>query len=267
SAVTSPAPSGKKEVSPEVQAMEEQAMKQDWFYQFELPGGSITNCYMPEPARRIHTDRLAIIDSVLGETFGADFSKLSCLDIGCNQGYFAVEMARRGFRKVRGFDARRQNVDDAILMRRIYGLDNLRFQTADINGVSANEMGQFDVVLMLSVLFWLDNPIGALRRAKALTKKVLIIETPVAPDLSGEIDWGTRHAKKTLQGSFAVLDQTVESTLPTGSLTRLSLCPGRETLVWMMKKLGFSSVEILPVPPDAHEQLVSGSRIMFVCKV
>lgn len=260
-------PLGKRVISPEVLALEAEAMRRDWFYQFELPSGSITNNSMPEPAKRIHADRLAIVDSVLSENFGTDFSKLSCLDIGCNQGYFAIEMARRGFRKVQGLDARRLNIEDANFMRQIYDFGNLRFRVADINLIPASEMGQFDVVLMLSVLFWLENPIGALRKAKALTKKMLIIETPVAPDLSGEIDWGSRTSRKKLQGSFAVLDQTAASKLPIGSLTELSLCPGRETLVWMMEKLGFSSVEILPVPPDFHEQLVSGSRTMIVGRI
>ncbi len=263
----SSAQSDQCEASPEVLTMEAEALKRDWFYEFELSGGSVTNSDLPEPARRLHTDRLAMVNSALGEAFGTNFSTLSCLDIGCNQGYFAIEMARRGFGKVRGFDPRHQNIEDAILMRRIYGLDNLGFQVADINSVSANEIGQFDVVLMMGVLSWLENPIGALRKAKALTKKMLIIETPVASDLSGEVDWGNRQAPETSLGAFAVLDQAAECNSTFGSLTDLSLCPGRETLVQILGKLGFSSVEVMPVLPHAHEQLVSGGRIMIVAKV
>lgn len=258
---------GNKEVSAEIQALEEQALQQDWFYQFKLPSGSTTNSFMLEASRRIHGDRLAMIDSVLEQTFADDFSKLSCLDIGCNQGYFAVEMARRGFQKVLGFDARRPNIEDADLMRQIYELENLRFRVAGIGKLTPRELGQFDVVLMLSVLFWLENPLGALRLAKSVTKKLLIIETPVAPDLSGEMEWGNRKFKKALQGSFAVLDQTAESKSPIGSLTELSLCPGRDTLIWMLHKIGFSAVTVIPAPADAHEQLASGNRIMIVAHV
>jgi len=258
---------GDRKLSPEALALEEQALKQDWFYQFELPSGSITNSFMLETSRRIHKDRLAMIDSVLGEVLADDFSTLSCLDIGCNQGYFAVQMAQRGFGKVLGFDARRANIEDANLMRQIYRLDNLRFRVAEVNKVSAGEIGQFDVVLMLSVLFWLENPIGALRLMKSLTKKLLIIETPVAPDLSGEMEWGNQKFKKPLQGSFALLDQTAESKSPIGSLTGVSLCPGRDTLIWMLQKFGFSNIRILPAPAGAHEQLASGNRIMIVAEV
>lgn len=260
-------PSGKRELSPEVLAMEKQAMGRDWFYQFELPSGSITNSYMQEFSRRIHGDRLAILDSILSEKLEGDFSKLTCLDVGCNQGYFSVEMAKRGFRKVLGFDARRENIEDANLMQEIYGLNNLRFRVADINKVSVNEIGQFDVVMAMSLLFWLENPIGALRALKALTRKMLIIETPVAPDLSGEIDWGNSQFQKKLNGSFALLDLAAESKKRNGSLTGLSLCPGRETLVWLMEKLGFSSVEVVTIPSDMHEQLSSGKRIVVVGRV
>lgn len=261
------AATGSREVSSEIQALEEQALRRDWFYQFELPSGSVTNSFMLEASRRIHSDRLAMVDSVLEQTLAGDVSKLSCLDIGCNQGFFAVEMARRGFQKVLGFDARRHNIEDANLMRQIYELDNLRFRVADIGKTAARELGQFDVVLMLSVFFWLENPIGALRLAKAVTKKLLIIETPVAPDLAGEMEWGSRKFKKALQGSFAVLEQTAESKSPIGSVTELSLCPGRETLIWLLQKVGFSNVRVIPAPAGAHEQLSSGNRIMIVAQV
>ncbi len=256
--------SGGKTVSPQVQALEEEALQRDWFYQFKLPSGSTTNSFMLEASRRIHGDRLAMIDSVLEQNFAGDFSKLSCLDIGCNQGYFAVEMARRGFQKVLGFDARRTNIEDADLMRQIYELENLRFRVAGIGKLTPRELGQFDVVLMLSVLFWLENPLGALRLAKSVTKKLLIIETPVAPDFTGELELG---ACKPIQGTFALLDQTWESKLPIGSLTEISMCPGLNTLVWLLGKIGFSSIEIVKAPDNAHVQLASGKRIMVVARI
>lgn len=253
-----------KAVSPEIQALEKEALQRDWFYQFKLPSGSTTNSFMMEASRRIHGDRLAMIDSVLEQNFAGDFSTLSCLDIGCNQGYFAVEMARRGFQKVLGFDARRPNIEDADLMRQIYELENLRFRVAGIGKLTPRELGQFDVVLMLSVLFWLENPLGALRLAKSVTKKLLIIETPVAPDFTGELELGT---SKPIQGTFALLDQTWESKLPIGSLTEISMCPGLNTLVWLLGKIGFSSIEIVKAPDNAHVQLASGKRIMVVARI
>lgn len=254
-------------VSDELLALEDQALRKEWFYPFALPSGRSVVCYLPPEIAIIHAHRLAMVESVLRQTFRQDWSQLDCLDLGCNQGFFSVKLAERGCRKVVGLDARRQNVEDAELIRRIYGLDNLSFQTGDVTKIEPAEWPQFDVTLMLSLLFWLENPIGALRAARALTKKTLIIETPVAPDDAGEIDWGSRQVRKQLQGSFGVLDLTEESKMPLGGLTELSFCPGPRALIWILKKLGFSGVEVVAPPPDAYEQLASGSRIMLVARV
>ncbi len=267
SGLSLPSPVFSREISDEMRALEVQAMQREWYYPFDLPSGNKLRCYVSSEIMGIHTDRLAMMNSVLDKTFGRNRTELSCLDIGCNQGYFAVKLAARGCQKVVGFDARRQNIEDAELIRQIYGLENLSFQTADLAKIETGEWEQFDVTLMLSLLFWMEDPIGALRAAKALTKRVLIIETPVAPEITGKIDWGTHRSQKSFHGTFAVMDQSIEKTLPIGSLTDLSLVPGRETLIWLLKRLGFARVEIVPPPADAYEQLATEKRIMVAAYV
>jgi len=257
----------RREISEEIQLLEDQVMEREWYYPFELPSGNKVRCYVSPEVCGIHTDRLAMVNSVLDETFEGNLSEFSCLDVGCNQGYFAAKLAERNFRKVVGIDARPQNIEDSDLIRQVYELKNLLFHYADITNVKTADWEKFDVVMMLSVLFWLENPIGALRAAHNLTKRVLIIETPVAAELTGKIDWGTHKSQKAFHGTFAVMDQSFEKTLPIGSLTDLSLVPGRETLFWMLKHIGFSRVEIVPPPPDAYEQLASEKRIMIAAYV
>ena len=38
--------------------------------------------------------------------------------------------------------------------------------------------------------------------------------------------------------------------------------PSLEALLWIMRKIGFSRVEVLPPPDDAYEQLRYGKRVM-----
>jgi SAM-dependent methyltransferase len=262
---TEPLP-GDIAVSNQALALEHRALQKEWFYPFGLPSGRKVECYLPPHIAVIHANRLAMVESVLRETFGNDWSQLDCLDIGSNQGFFSVKLAERGCRKVIGLEARQQNVDDAELIRQMYGLTNLSFQTGDVAKLDPAEWPQFDVTLMLSVLFWLENPIGVLRAVKALTRRLLIIETLVAPDLKEEIVWDG-PIRKPSQGSFSLLDLTAESKSLLGSLTELSFCPGRESLIWVLKKLGFSRVELVVPPPNAYEQLASGVRIMIVARV
>lgn len=258
--------SGEIAVSDDVRALEQRALQKAWFYPFALPSGRRVECYLPPHVAVIHANRLAMVESALKTTFGSDWSQLDCLDVGSNQGFFSVKLAQRGCQKVVGLEARQQNVEDAELIRELYDLPNLSFQLGDVTKLNPAEWPQFDVTMMLSVLFWLENPIGVLRTLKALTRKILIIETLVAPEFNEEIIWDG-PIRKPVQGSFSVLDLSAESKSLLGSLTELSFCPGRESLIWILEKLGFSSVELVVPPPNAYEQLTSGVRIMIVARV
>jgi ABC-2 type transport system ATP-binding protein/lipopolysaccharide transport system ATP-binding protein len=242
--------------------LEAEVLKKEWFYPFDLPSGDRVRCYLPSHFAGFHDDRLAMMFTALHDIYQTRWEDISCLDIGCNQGFFTLKLAETGCRKSLGIDARSDNIADAELIRQIYGLPNLSFSTTDLMRVDPQGFEKFDVVLMFSLLFSLENPIGALKIARALTKQVLLIETPIAPEVSGQIDWGSYQQQKQLHGSFAVIDQAAEYHLPFCGLTDLTLCPGRETLIWLMKRLGFSKVEVVPSPPDAHEQLASNKRIM-----
>jgi tRNA (mo5U34)-methyltransferase len=50
----------------------------------------------------------------------------------------------------------------------------------DVFALSPDEIGQFDVVLMLGVLYHLKDMIGGLERAGALTRDLLVVETQTA---------------------------------------------------------------------------------------
>ncbi len=247
--------------------LEEKILSRDWFYPYLLPGGERVPCYLSDEVARFHDNRETMLLSVLNPLFGSDWSGISCLDIGCNQGFFSIAMARQGCREVVGLDARAGNISDAELMREAYRLDNLRFVTADWQRVEWKPEETYDLTLMLSFLFWLEDPIGALRKARALTSRVLLIETPVAPEIGGSIDWGSHRVQKEIRGSFALLQQKDEMNLPIGSLSDLSLCPGRETLLWLLEHVGFTRAEVVPPPADAYEQLATGKRLMVAAYV
>ena len=43
---------------------------------------------------------------------------------------------------------------------------------------------------MLGLLYHVENPVGALRLARALTRRACVIETQVTPNMTGVVDWG-----------------------------------------------------------------------------
>ncbi len=245
-------------------SLDERVNQKKWLYRFELPGGKLAPCHLPEETIRLHDDRLAMIHSVLEPVYGKDWRGVSCLDVGCHQGFFALKLAESGCHKVLGVDVDADKIEDASLIQRLCGLPNLSFSHADLRRLSPGESGRFDVVLMLDTLSSFENPINAIRLAKALTKRLLVIETPLAPEASGQIDLAIHGPQKQLRGSFALIDQTEESDPSAAGSVGISLYPGREALIWLMRRLGFSRVEVVTPPADASEQIASGKRLMVV---
>ncbi len=230
-----------------------------WFYRFVLPDGRETVPYGPQ---KLHDDRLNMVVSDIERTLGADWATLSCLDIACHQGWYAYELARRGMGDVLGVDARNENLSQARIIQEAANLEHLSFQQMDINDTITDELDARDIVLMLGLIYHLEDPIGALRKAARLTRRALFVETQVMNfDVTAGIDWGSHSSVKPIEGVFGLIDESGGSDRETG-VTGLALVPSRNGLVWLLKRLGFHEVKVLPTPDGAYEQLATGKRIV-----
>lgn len=245
----------------------EQALSREWFYSYELPDGSTTPTYHGSDIKAIHDTRWQMLESCLDENLGTQRSESSALDLASHQGWFAVNLARAGFARVLGVDARQSHVDDATLISRIYGMDHLSFQKGDIHAQSADQLGQFDVVLMLGLLYHLENPVGALRVCRDLCKNLCIIETQIMPGMTGFVDYGSYQYVRPLQGSFGIIDETGDTHGPEASITGVCLVPSLDALLWLLEKVGFSRATVLQPPETAYEQLRYHKRVMVAATV
>ena len=244
----------------------DRALAREWFYSYELPDGRRTPTYHGVDIQAIHDTRWAMARDCLERRLGGDFAGLSALDLASHQGWFAIRMAQAGFGRVLGIDARARHVEDSSLMAQIYGLDNLAFRQGDIHGLDADELGAFDVVLMLGLLYHLENPIGALRVCRALCRNVCLIETQIVPGLSGFVDYGGYRFVRPLKGSFGIVDETADTHGPEASITGICLVPSLEALLWLLEKVGFTSAQVLEPPDDAYEQLRYHKRVMVAAQ-
>jgi hypothetical protein len=212
---------------------------------------------------QIHTTRLEMLFSALEPVVGGDWAGHSVVDVACHQGFFASHLARKGC-QVLGIDARPEHVADTELIARAYGIDNLRAAQYDINIVPHAELGRFDITLMLGLLYHIENPVGAIRLARALTKKACVIETQVVPNMTGVVDWGSFQFQRPMVASFGIIDETAETHAPEASTTGICVTPSYEALLFLMRKLGFGRVERVSVPAGGYEQLASGKRVMVI---
>jgi tRNA (mo5U34)-methyltransferase len=239
-----------------------------WFYEFDLPDGTTTASYLPEEVRRIHPTRLAMLwDGLKPVVARTPWQELTVVDIACHQGFFSTHLARRGCRSVVAVDARAEHIADTALMGNAYGLANLKTVHADINTLDPASLGTFDVSLMLGLLYHIENPVGALRIARALTRRALVVETQVAPNMTGVVDWGSYQFQREIVGSLALIDETDVTDNAESSTSGVCIVPSYESLIWLLRAVGFARVERIAPPQGAYEQLRSGKRVMVVAHV
>ena len=91
----------------------------------------------------------------------ADLSGKSVLDIGCNAGFYAMEMKRRGASRVVAIDSDQHYLDQARFAAETLGYDGVEFARLDEYDVAA--LGErFDLVIFMGVLYHLRHPLLAL---------------------------------------------------------------------------------------------------------
>ena len=91
--------------------------------------------------------------------------------------------------------------------------------------------------------------------------------TQIVPGQSGVIDFGSYRFVKPIEGSFAIVDETDETHGPEASTLGISLAPCLKALHFILRKVGFSKIETLPVPEDGYEQLRYGKRVVLAAWV
>jgi tRNA (mo5U34)-methyltransferase len=90
----------------------------------------------------------------------ADLTGKSVLDIGCNAGFYSIEMKRRGADRVLGVDFDDRYLDQARFAADVAGYD-IEFQKLSVYDVGALRE-KFDLVIFMGVLYHLRHPLLAL---------------------------------------------------------------------------------------------------------
>ena len=156
------------------------------------------------------------------------FGLRTALDAGCGVGYFAELLQQMGLR-VTAFDARPENVAEARL--RHPGID---FRAADAEELRPEEFGTFDLVLCFGLLYHLENPLRTMRRLRAMTARVLLIESVCVPE---------RAPALYLRDEAQAEDQALNS---------VAWYPSQGALVKMAYRAGFPAVYRTTCLPE-HE--------------
>ena len=126
-----------------------------WFHNIDLGGGLWTapNHFLGDyPGTKF---------AGFAHALPTDLAGKSVLDIGCNAGFYSVEMKRRGAERVVGIDSDDRYLAQARLAARALGFTGIEFRNLSVYDVGS--LGErFDLVIFMGVLYHLRHPLLAL---------------------------------------------------------------------------------------------------------
>ena len=141
-----------KHLTPD-QIRERAAQLGDWFHNIDLGGARTAPDHFlgDYPNVKWKRFRHAVPEDLTGRTV---------LDIGCNGGFYSIEMKKRGAARVLGLDFDERYLEQARFAAEVTGQD-IEFRQMSVYDVA--ELGErFDVVLFMGVLYHLRHPLLAL---------------------------------------------------------------------------------------------------------
>jgi len=126
----------------------------DWFHNIDLNG-------VPSAPNHFLGDYPRVKFKGFAQAIPEDLSGKTVLDIGCNAGFYSMEMKRRGADRVVAVDSDERYLNQARFAAEVLGYDDVEFRRLDVYDVAA--LGEkFDLVVFMGVLYHLRHPLLAL---------------------------------------------------------------------------------------------------------
>jgi tRNA (mo5U34)-methyltransferase len=156
-----------------------------WFHNMDLRGVKTNPNHFLGDYPRFKWDRFA-------HAIPQDLRGLTVLDIGCNAGFYSIEMMRRGAARVVGIDS-----DEGYLAQARFAAEMCNVEI-ELQQMSVFEVGRleekFDIVLFMGVFYHLRHPLLALDLIREhVARDMLVFQSmlrghpagqPVQPDYS-----------------------------------------------------------------------------------
>jgi tRNA (mo5U34)-methyltransferase len=145
-----------------------------WFHNLHLPDGTQTAPHHP------YGDFPAFKWRDIEASVPTDLSGWSVLDIGCNAGFYSIELARRGAR-VLGLDIEPLYLRQARWAARRCGLERtMKFRGGDVYQLLGSSK-KFDLVWFTGVFYHLRYPTLALDLVRRATRRLMMFQSMTMP--------------------------------------------------------------------------------------
>jgi tRNA (mo5U34)-methyltransferase len=144
-----------------------------WYHSIELPDGAVIEGHQSLDQLRRRLRQFPIPEDLRGKRV---------LDIGAWDGWFSFEMERRGAEVMALDSARNTRLLEA---RSLLG-SRIEYQIGDICRTTAKDLGTFDIVLFLGVLYHVKHPVMALENVCGMCRDMACIESFVTDGAATE---------------------------------------------------------------------------------
>jgi hypothetical protein len=262
--MTAPDPATAPEPGPEL--LDE--LRRPPAFMYEWPLGPHTPPVLHPELPSVHATRRELMEEAVIAALRAAGPGARALDLACNEGWWCHRLLEWGAAEVVGIDIREQNVRRAELLRDQLGVprERMRVRRGDVYEITPEELGTFDVVLLLGLVYHVEDPIGAMRRAAALTRRLCVVESQLTRQADPiEFGYGTTGTLLTSPAGFAMLVEPDRETNALAAQVGLaSLIPNRAALELGARVAGFRRVDATVPRHDHNPQYRGGDRAVIL---
>ena len=212
-----------------------------------------------------------VFDGPVRDALAAAGPGATALDVACNEGWYAHRLLDWGAARVVAVDSRAFNIRRARLLRDHFEIDPARLELieADLFDLDPERLGRFDVVLLLGIVYHLENPVGAMRITRALTRSLCVVESQVTRQ-EQPIELGYADGAVIQEPASFALHREADADTALSPLAAMpgvaSLVPNRAALVEMALAAGFGAAEIVPEPLGGDGRPLRGDRAVALAR-
>ena len=146
-----------------------------WFHSIDVGENILTREVAPLPGPQPDDHpRKRWVD--LSDEIPMDLSGRRILDIGCADGFFTLEFARRNAKEVVAVDSWVKHINRIKWLKDHFDLANITPIKDTAEHMTPDKYGEFDIVFMLGLLYHLKDPLTGLESVSNLTN-VLYLES------------------------------------------------------------------------------------------
>lgn len=194
----------------------------------------------PQPADHPRKRWADLIDAV-----PIDLSGKRILDIGCADGFYSIEFSRRGALEVVAVDPWRKHIERIAWLKEHFGLPNITPVVGGIEQMTVEEIGKFDVVFMLGLLYHLKDPLTGIEAVSKLSNELYLESISIFDE----------------ENSYLYLKPPQESVHHISKWIPTTRC-----IRDMLKMVGFSSIEEITPPYHSRPKGPHKDRPIYVAR-